>query len=309
MDKVRTRLDEVTREYAAALESYLREGNEAALHRVYEFGRKSLAEGRSILDMVSIHHEAMQAVFDAAPSARPPGTVRKAGEFFSECMSPFEMTQRAFGETNRALRGLNESLEAQARMIARELHDQSSQLLAAVHIELDETALQLPADSRTRLEGVKKLLGEVEAQLRNMSHELRPTVLDDLGLTAALESLSRRVSKRSKVRIAVRSFNGERLPSHIEVALYRIIQEALNNVIKHACATTVRIRLQRNRRAVVCTIQDNGTGFDPKSLETDPHTGGLGLLGIKERLQALQGEFQIESGQGTKLKITIPVEG
>jgi len=312
MDMAKLRSDEVTREYTAALESYLQCGDEAALHQVYELGRHCLSEGRSILEMISLHHQAMRTVWEVvAPFQRGPDALSKAGEFFTECMSPFEMTHRAFGEANRALRSLNETLESHARLIARELHDQSGQLLAAVHIELDEAARGLPAGSQARLLGVRQLLDQVETQLRDMSHELRPTVLDDLGLVPALESLSNRISKRSNVRVAFKSFSGDRLPGRVEVALYRIVQEALNNVIKHASATSVEIRLRNTGAAVKCSIHDNGIGFDPKALQTDPSRRGLGLLGIRERVQALRGAIQIESvsGQGTKLKIMIPLEG
>ncbi len=302
--------DDVAREYATTLESYLQKGDEAALHQIYELGRHCLAEGRSILEMISIHHQAMQTVWEVvASSHRSPDALSKAGAFFTECMSPFEMTHRAFGEANRALRSLNETLESQARLIARELHDQSGQLLAAVHIELDDAARSLPAQSRARLQGVKKLLDQVESQLRDMSHELRPTVLDDLGLVPALESLSSRVSKRTNVRIALQLFSGDRLPARVEIALYRIVQEALTNVTKHARATSVKIRLRRTKDAVVCSIHDNGIGFDLESLSALPSNRGLGLLGIQERLQALQGELRIESKAGTKLIITIPAEG
>jgi signal transduction histidine kinase len=226
-------------------------------------------------------------------------------------MSPFEMTHRAIGEANLALRRLNEALEEQVRLIARELHDQSGQLLAAVHIALDEVARDLPEDRRNCLEGVKRLCDQVETQLRNLSHELRPTVLEDLGLMAALESLAQRIVKRTGLCIAIGPFDGPRLPARVEVALYRIVQEALNNVVKHAGATSVEIRLSRTGTAVECSISDNGIGFKPPARRAET-SGGLGLLGIRERLQALQGELQIGSGPeqgGTKLKIMIPMEG
>lgn len=100
-----------TRKYSAALKSYLQQGDEAALHHAYEYGRGCLGEGRSILDMVSMHHQAMEAVWNMmAPSKLQSEYFRSAGDFFNECMSPFEMTHRAFGEANQALRHLNETL-------------------------------------------------------------------------------------------------------------------------------------------------------------------------------------------------------
>ena len=311
MEKTKPHSDERTRKYTAALRSYLQEGDEASLQQAYELGRRGLAEGRSILDMVSVHHQAMRAVWDdAALPQRQHEALGKAGEFFTECMSPFEMTHRAFGEANQALRRLNETLEEQARVIGRELHDEAGQLLAAVHIELDEIAREFPAQGRARFREVKAHLDQVEKQLRGLSHELRPAILDDLGLMAALECLSQRVAKRTGLLISLQRLDGPRLPGRVEVALYRIVQEALNNVIKHARATSVKVRLHRMGKAVVCSIRDNGMGFDPESLPTDPDRG-LGLSGIRERLQALQGEVRIESvsGKGTRLKIMIPLEG
>ena len=312
MAKTELASDDITGKYTASLESYLQQGNEAALHQAYEIGRRCLAEGWSILEMISIHHQAMQAVEKAAETSQlRPETLRKAGEFFTECMSPFEMTHRAIGEANLALRRLNEALEEQTQLISRELHDQSGRLLAAVHIELDEIARGLPEDGRTRLQGVKGLCDQIEAQLRGISHELRPTILEDLGLIAALESLAQRTAKRTGLRITIKPFDGPRLPARVEVALYRVVQEALNNVMKHASATSVEIRLRNTGGAVKCSVVDNGIGFDPKALQKDHSRRGLGLLGIHERVQALRGEVQIESvsGQGTKLKLMIPLEG
>jgi len=311
MEKTKPHSDERTRKYKANLQSYLREGDEVALQQAYEFGRRGLAEGRSILDMISIHHQALRAVWNRAAAAQlGPDALGKAGEFFTECMSPFEMTHRAFGEANQTLRRLNETLEEQARVIGRELHDEAGQLLAAVHIELDEIARDFPAEGQARFRQVKARLDQVETQLRSLSHELRPAVLEDLGLVAALESLSQRVAKRTGLLISLQRFDGPRLSSRMELALYRIVQEALNNVIKHARATSVKIQLHRMGKALVCSVRDNGIGFDPQSLPTGPGRG-LGLSGIRERLKALQGEVRIESvaGKGTSLKIMIPMEG
>ena len=311
MNKPKPASDGKTEKYTAALKTYLQKGNEAALQQAYEYGRRCLAEGRSILDMISLHHQAMTAVWSASIPARlRNNTFRGAGEFFNECMSPFEMTHRAFGEANLALRHLNETLEEQVRLIGRDLHDQSGQLLAAIHIELDEIIRTLPAESRDRFGKLKLLLDEVETQLRDLSHQLRPTILDDLGLAPALESMFGQISKRTGLRISPERFSIPRLPPQVELALYRIVQEALSNVVKHARATSVNVRLLRADREVMCSIQDNGCGFDPDSIRTNSETRGLGLLGIQERLKSLRGELQITSvpGKGTKLRISIPVE-
>ena len=309
MEKTTTRPDEALRTYLAALASYLEQGSEAALQTAYQFGRRSLTEGQSILDMVLLHNQAIRAT--AKTGSICLRDLNRAGEFFVECISPFEMTHRAFGEANRALRGLNETLEEQMRLIGRELHDESGQLLAAVHIELDEMARDLPAAQQGCLQRAKEHLDQVETQLRNVSHELRPTVLDDLGLAAALDSLSRRTAKRTGLRISPQLGNGPRLPVRVELAVYRIVQEALNNVTRHAQATAVRIRLRRSSKQVVCTVEDNGIGFQPGAARPEQDARGIGLLGVQERVQALRGSLRVDStpGKGTKLEVAIPLEG
>ena len=147
-------------------------------------------------------------------------------------------------------------------------------------------------------------------KMARLSHELRPTVLGDLGLKPALEFLAEGVSKRTKQRSTVEGFKSERLPASIETALYRIVQEALNNATKHARATRVTIRLRRTENAVICSVLDNGVGFDPSGVRAGCDGPGLGLIGIRERLHALGGTFEIESttGRGTDLRVTVPLE-
>jgi signal transduction histidine kinase len=230
--------------------------------------------------------------------------------FFTESMSAFEMTHRAIGEANTALHRMNEALEEEIKRIAHALHDEAGQLLAAVHLSLDQMERQLDPEAKVRLQEVKGLLNDVEHQLRHLSHELRPTLLDDLGLVPAIEFLSEGVAKRTGIHVAIRSSYQRRLPAPIETALYRVVQEALNNISKHAQAVSVRIRLRSYGKAVQCSITDDGVGFDPSAVKNNPQGHGLGLLGMRERLQPLGGVVEIDSnpGQGTKLLITVPTE-
>src|ERR1017187_6853715 len=140
---------------------------------------------------------------------------------------------------------------------------------------------------------VKGLLNDVEHQLRHLSHELRPTLLDDLGLVPAIEFLSEGVAKRTGIHVAIRSSYARRLPAPIETALYRVVQEALNNISKHAQAVSVRIRLRSYGKAVQCSITDDGVGFDPSAVKNNPQGHGLGLLGMREKLQPLGGVVEI----------------
>ncbi len=209
-----------------------------------------------------------------------------------------------------ALRHLNEALEEEIKRIAHALHDEAGQLLASVHIVLADIIRELPTSSSQRLEEVRALLNKIEEQLRHLSHELRPTILDDLGLQPALEFLADGVSKRTGLRISVAGTPGSRLPPATETALYRIVQEALTNVTRHAQAAHVAIAFSRNGHVLCCSIQDDGAGFDVPTTRARRGRRGLGLSGIQERLNAVGGTLDIVSqpGRGTELLITVPVE-
>jgi signal transduction histidine kinase len=206
----------------------------------------------------------------------------------------------------REQRRFNETLENEAKKIAHALHDEAGQLLASVHIAIADIAGELPQRHRERLNEVKWLLGKIETELRNLSHELRPMVLDRLGLVPALQFLAENVSRRAGVAIAVSGGLGARLAPAVEIALYRIAQEALNNVIKHARASAVNIEVHHTRERVSCTVRDDGVGFAANRVEG---TAGLGLVGIRERLGALGGSVHIASqpGNGTTLQAEIPL--
>ncbi len=201
------------------------------------------------------------------------------------------------------------ALEEEAKRIAHALHDEAGQLLAAVYLAVADVAHELPSPARERLGRIWGLLDQVDEQLRRLSHELRPTILDDLGLGPGLEFLAEGTSKRTGLRIAVEGSTGGRLPPAIETALYRSVQEALNNVTKHAHATRARVELQREPGAIRCVVRDDGVGFDVPDVQARRGDRGLGLLGIRERLHAVGGRLQITSapGQGTELLMTIPL--
>jgi signal transduction histidine kinase len=210
----------------------------------------------------------------------------------------------------RALSAENVSArEEEARRIARELHDEAGQLLAGVHIALEGMARELPASAYPRVLETRALLDRIEAQLRGISHQLRPPVLDTLGLKPALEFLAGAVSARTGAAVSVSGSTGGRLPNIVETALYRIAQEALNNVAKHARATRGSVELARTDGRIECTIRDDGAGFRQIPADGAPSPGGLGLIGVRERLDAVGGSLRITStpGEGTELFITKPL--
>lgn len=235
--------------------------------------------------------------------------VRDAGgkiRYYEESIE--DITERKQAEI--ALRHLNETLEDEAKRIAHALHDEAGQNLTPVHLELETIARELPSDLRDRLRGVRGLLRQFEEEMRRLSHELRPTTLDDLGLMPALEFLARGVSKRTGIPISVYGTGKGRLPSSVEIALYRIVQEGLTNVMKYAQASHVWIEVKRGDHAVRCSLRDDGVGFDVQGVLARRGERGIGLVGMRERAEALGGTLQIRStpGRGTELVVSISLE-
>lgn len=299
-------LQTLSTHYAEVLGQYLQDGNEIALTQGYELGRDALMEGLGILDMADIHHKSLREL--VAQGRQSDKLLVTAGEFFVECLSPFEMSHRGAEEGRQALRRLNEILETELKRIAHALHDEAGQLLASVHIALAEVASVAPKKIQAKFFDIEQLLMQIEVELRGLSHELRPTILDNLGLVPALEFLAERISKRSGIKIEVEAETNRRLPAAVETALYRIVQEALNNAVKHAHAKMIKIQLCYEKLQVTCRVSDDGAGFEPKG---EPTRQGLGLLGIRERLNAIGGTFQVitEPERGTTILAEVPIEG
>jgi signal transduction histidine kinase len=300
-------------EYGTALRTYLDRRDEADLQRAYELGRVALVNGVGILDLAMIHHEALASALSGGNDQEDTAalTQRSAG-FLVETLSPFEMTHRGFRESAIALRHLYERVEAEVKRIAHALHDDAGQLLASIYLALREVDAETTPAGRLELKRINQLLGEVETQLRRLAHELRPTVLDDLGLLPALEFLADGVALRTGITTTVEGSTEGEVPLLVETAMYRIAQEALANVVRHARATRVTIRLWREVGRLRCRIRDDGTGFDVEEALNRRQAGhGMGLHGIQERVAALGGTLQINSrpGVGTELDVSILLEG
>jgi signal transduction histidine kinase len=297
--------------YGEALAQYLAGGEEGALHGAYEVGRLALASEVGLLDLAALHHSALIRILAGAHRQDEIGArCSAASQFFTECLSPYEMSQRGYRDAVAALHLLNETLEKEVQRIAHAVHDEAGQLLVVVYLALAEIAKDLTPAMQARIKDVTDLLYQVEGHLRELSHELRPTILDDLGLVPAVGFLADRVSRRSSLAVQVKANLDGRLVPVVEIALYRIIQEALNNAIRHSQAKSVRIQLDEDPGRIVCSIRDDGIGFRPAAGFSETGKKGLGLIGIQERLSAIGGTLQITSqpGRGTELLIVVPKE-
>lgn len=229
--------------------------------------------------------------------------------FFIEALSPFEMGHRAFRDANTTLRRMNDILEAQAKRIAFALHSEAGQLLASLHFELAEAGRDLPTEKLEHVSKIRETLLQIEDRLRNLSHELRPPVLDDLGLAAALTLLAQGITSRWALPVIITVDISGDLPGVVENTVYRIVQEALTNVAKHAEATRANVRIRQIERRVICTIADDGIGFDDTG-GFRKQRPGLGLTEMKERVKALGGVISLRRNgeQGSHLRFEIPLD-
>jgi signal transduction histidine kinase len=298
-------------EYFSLLREYASHGGEPALGQAYELGRRAMSEQRSLVAIASLHHQALQQRMSEEKDEKRRKDLLLAGaEFLGECLSPYEMAHRGFQDAIKTLRQLNETLEEQIKRVAYAVHDEAGQLLVAVHLALAEMARELPGPQQEKIARIEGLLNEVEKRLRRYSHELRPTILDDLGWIPAIRFLAEGVSKRAGLPINIQTKVSGRLPGAMETALYRIVQEALNNGVKHAGAKHIWIRMWREKQILCCSVLDDGVGFDAQNAQEATGRKGLGLIAMQERASAIGGTLRIEScpGRGTELSLRVPLE-
>ncbi|MGH2567908.1 MAG: ATP-binding protein, partial [Bacteroidota bacterium] len=206
-----------------------------------------------------------------------------------------------------------EAQEEERRRIAREIHDSLGQMLTAIkfNIEILEDAIPGESAERKRVDDTKNLLDTAMAEAREISYNLMPSVLEDFGLGPALQLLCEQFSKRNSFKIEYHAHGlAERLEPALEVSLYRIVQEALNNIAKHAEAKEASVQVVRHGEGVRLTIEDTGKGFDPSmQLTSTDGRHGIGLVSIRERAASFKGTVDIDSAAnvGTTIVVEIPL--
>jgi two-component system, NarL family, sensor histidine kinase DevS len=229
--------------------------------------------------------------------------VRLAEVFAQRATVAVDLSRRVARD---ALKRVVATQELERRRLARELHDETGQALTSILLGL-RTVEEARGDEdlRAAVTEVRELVRSTLQDVRQLAVELRPTALDDFGLVPALERLTEAFGEQTGMAVTFGSTLGERLPPEIETALYRIAQEALTNVVKHARARSVSIVLGEKPDAATLVVEDDGGGFDPAR----PRDGGLGLLGMRERMELVGGRLTVESrpGAGTTLVAEVPI--
>jgi two-component system, NarL family, sensor histidine kinase DevS len=231
--------------------------------------------------------------------------LRIAEIFAQRAALAIDLSQRVASD---ALRRVVAGQELERKRLARELHDETGQALTSILLGLrsiEESTKEKP-ELRQAVLALREIVVETLHDVRRLAVELRPKALDDFGLVPALERLAETFAEQTDVDVHLQAALGEdRLSAEIETALYRIVQEALTNVVKHAQASTVSVVLTRKGQSVVAVVEDDGRGFDP----TQAREEGLGLVGMRERIALLDGRVTVESSErgGTTVAVEVPV--
>ena len=197
---------------------------------------------------------------------------------------------------------LSDAQETERRPISRELHDEVGQALGALLVDLGRLSTALSNERpevKTQLDNMKSVTERTLQAVSNIALLLRPSMLDDLGLVAALEWQGREVSRRSQVEVEVHSENvSDGLPDEYRVCIYRLVQEALNNVMRHSGAKNAKVSVRQSLQSIVVGVTDDGRSFNAQ------RTRGLGLLGMGERVKRLAGTFTVESRPDHRVSLT-----
>jgi signal transduction histidine kinase len=298
-------------DYLAELERRLARGG-GELHRgAAELARRAIDERLGAAGVAELHQSALEHVLGRADAAHadPVQATRIATSLLAETLGPLDEESRLRLEANATLRRRIERYEDSAKRISHALHNDAGQLLASAAIELERVGREVP-DRKNELQRVASLLDEIHHVLRRLSHELRPPLLDQLGLLPALRFLAEGVSERSGISVRVHGELEGRPPAPVENAVYRMVQEALDNVVEHSGAGKAAVRVWKERGRLFCSVRDSGRGFDHAGAQPPGRGRGLGLIAIRERLRELRGTLQIDTapGRGTDLLILVPLE-
>ena len=231
-----------------------------------------------------------------------------------EAESALHRREKELQQSQEELRALGAKLisaqEDERRRLSHELHDDMNQRLAVLALQIQSAQNSLPESDpiQKTLQHVNEQVASLSDNVRNLAHQLHPSILDDLGLVVALQSFIKDFAKWENIAVF---FQPRNVPPHlhrdIALCVYRVTQECLRNVAKHAQATHVSVEVTGSESGLQLMITDNGKGFSPGAVRSGTH--GLGLIGMKERIRSVQGTFHVETsaGQGTTITVWIPL--
>ena len=364
----------LSRQYQAALRKHLKQGPRASLQPAQGLGRRAVTMGLGTLEVTKIHEQALiESVLPGDSPATRAATVRRAGNFFAQVITPIEETHRTAHETDARLEQLNhllrqctadlaastqqlkqeigqrrlaeESLrkskqhygqlleqsrrmqeqlrllsrqlllaqEEERKKISRELHDVIAQTLTGINVRL--AALKHEATFNTKglernIARTQQLVQQSVDIVQRFARELRPAVLDDLGLIPALHTYMKHFRAETGIRVSLSAFAAvDQVSGDKRTVLYRVAQEALTNVARHAQASRAEVIIQKLEGAIGMKINDNGKGFQVERVLHAKKGKRLGLLGMRERLEMVGGNFTVSSalGKGTTVRAQIPL--
>jgi two-component system, NarL family, sensor histidine kinase UhpB len=240
------------------------------------------------------------------PDRDPVEEIDKLSRSFNILLERIEEERRRSGTL--AMR----AQEEERRRLARDLHDEVNQALTAILLRLEALAQDSPAGNIEEVNELKRLVNQAMEELLNLARQLRPTALDDHGLMPAVEAQLKRFSARTGVEVTLNAEGDpDSLPEDVQTAIYRILQEALANIGRHAGATAVSVDIEANDGRLELRVRDDGAGFDPGALtrgaQRDGPGAGLGLSGMVERARLAGGELDVRSAPGGGTTVTLRI--
>ena len=285
--------------------------------RFDRIGRRILSVAGRCLDLGAGRQMLLVVIADISEQRQSEQRLRTARSTLEKSLEHAESSLRESEQELRQSRGelrdlaarLLATQEEERRRVSRELHDDLNQRLAILEVDAERMGQELPSSSKVveALRGLRLRVADVSNDIRRVAYQLHPSILDHLGLAVALRSYCGELSKREKVRVKLWTEGApESLPEDIALCLYRVAQESLRNVEKHASAKSAKVRLQRSGDGIRLTVQDDGVGFDPA---TQTLSRGIGLLSMKERMRLVEGQFTLTSkpGRGTRVDVWAPL--
>jgi two-component system sensor histidine kinase UhpB len=247
--------------------------------------------------------ERVEAIDPAEPTEFEAPAGERVEEIDRLAASFSRMLQRIDDERRRGGRLVLRAQEEERGRLARDLHDEVNQSLTAILLRLEALNQSAPPSIADEVAELKRLVNQAMEELLRLARQLRPSALDDHGLTSAIVSQVRRFGSQTGIRAEVKTAGVPALESDQEIAAYRFTQEALSNVAQHADASHVEVELSANGHRLQLTVRDDGRGFEPGA----DHTG-VGLVGIAERARLVGARFDVDShpGRGTALTLQVP---